>query len=65
MCLERKRNKRKMVQRLNGDEATENKQGSDQTHPRARAHTHTIPPHPGTKDSPSSKGSREQWGQGK
>lgn len=50
MCLEREG---KLVQRLNGDEATENKQGSDQTRPRA--------PPSGTEGRPE-EGSREQWG---
>lgn len=35
-------------------------------HIHVHTHTHTIPPHPGTEDSPApTKGSREQWGQGK
>lgn len=69
MCLERKRNERKMVQRLNGNEAT----GTSRVvirhvHVRTHRSTHT-PSLPilelRTAPPPPAKGSREQWGQGK
>lgn len=65
MCLERKRNERKMVQRLNGNEAT----GTSRVvirhvHVHTHEHTHTIPPHPGTEDSPPSQGEQGAVGQG-
>lgn len=56
MCLERER---KLVQRLNGDEATENKQGSDQTRPRAPPSGTEGRPEEGEQGAVGGRGSRQ------